>query len=140
MSSSHGFFVGPFSAIVLASVLSMQGIQAVETPKDVAATRANMMEQCKEMQEHKRQMMIDMKAQDQALSEQVVQMNSADAGQKLGHVVAIVTRMVEQRIAMHAHMAVMGDRMMGHMMQHMQMGKESLQACPMMSGSMDGKK
>lgn len=95
------------------------------------------MEQCKEMQAHKQQMMADTKAQDMALSKQVAQMNSAADDKKLGLLAALITRMAEQRIAMDAHMATMSDKRMKHMMQHMQMGKESMQGCPMMKGMDD---
>jgi hypothetical protein len=47
---------------------------------------------------------------------------------------AVVTRMVEQRTAMHARKSKMQDEMMTHMMQHMQMGKNSMSQCPMMKG------
>ena len=50
---------------------------------------------------------------------------------------AVITRMVEQRIAMDARMAKMQEEMMQHMMQHMQMGKESMSQCPMMKGMKD---
>jgi hypothetical protein len=42
--------------------------------------------------------------------------------------------MVEQRITMDARKAKMEEEMMKHMMQHMQMGKESMSQCPMMKG------
>ncbi len=45
---------------------------------------------------------------------------------------AVVTSMVEKRIAMDARMAQMQQNMMQHMMQHMQMGKDSMTQCPMM--------
>ena len=47
---------------------------------------------------------------------------------------AVVTHMVEQRIAMDARKAKMEEEMMKHMMQHMQLGKESMAKCPMMKG------
>jgi hypothetical protein len=48
--------------------------------------------------------------------------------------VAILTQIVEQRITMDARKAKMEEMMMQQMMQHMQMGKESLSQCPMMMG------
>ena len=50
---------------------------------------------------------------------------------------AVITRMVEQQTATHVRMAKMQEDMMKHMMQHMQMGKESMAQCPMMK-SMKG--
>jgi hypothetical protein len=47
---------------------------------------------------------------------------------------AVFTKMVEQRITMDARKAKMEEEMMKHMMQHMQMGKESMSQCPMMKG------
>jgi hypothetical protein len=79
-------------------------------------------------------MMADMKAQDAELTAQVAKMNSAPQDQKLDLIAAVVTRMVEQRIAMDERKAKMHDEMMQHMMQHMQMGKESMTKCPMMKG------
>ena len=134
MPSSNNIFLRPFIALTVAliCVLSTQNIQAAEPANDGIKTTGNMMEQCKEMQAHKKQMMADMKTEDTALSEQVAQMNSAADDKKLALLAALVTRMAEQRIAKNAHMAAMGDKMMKHMMQHMQMGKESMQGCPMM--------
>lgn len=136
MSTSSNIVIRPFLtlAIALACVITTQNIQAAEPMGGSAMTAGTMMEQCKEMQAHKTQMMADMKAQDTALTEQVAQMNNAADDKKLGLLAAVVTRMAEQRIAMSAHMATMSDKMMKHMMQHMEMGKESMPGCPMMKG------
>jgi hypothetical protein len=50
---------------------------------------------------------------------------------------AIVTQLVEQRATMHAEKAKMEQRMMSHMMHHMQMGKASMSECPMMKAMHD---
>jgi hypothetical protein len=136
MPAPINVFFRPFLAlaVALACVLTTQSIQAAEPANGGAMTAGTMMEQCKAMQAHKQQMMADMKAQDTALSEQVAQMNSTTDDKKLGLLAALVTRMAEQRIARDTHMAAMSDEMMKHMMQHMQMGKESMQGCPMMKG------
>jgi hypothetical protein len=49
--------------------------------------------------------------------------------------------MVEQRIARDERKAKMEEQMMKHLMQQMQIGKESMSQCPMMKGteSMDHK-
>ena len=96
-----------------------------------------MMERCQEMKEQKQKMMADMKAQDAELTEQLAKMNRAPEDKKMGLMAAVLTHMVEQRIAMDARKAKMEEEMMQHMMQHMQMGKESMSQCPMMKGMKD---
>lgn len=95
-------------------------------------TEAKMMEQCQEMKERKQKMKEDMKAQDAELTKQIAKMNHAPKDKKMDLMAAVITRMVEQRIAMDARKAKMEEEMMQHMMQHMQMGKESMSKCPMM--------
>jgi hypothetical protein len=102
-----------------------------------AMTEAKMMEGCQEMKEQKQKMAEDMKAQDDQLSAQLTQMNRAPEDQKMGLMAAVVTNMVEQRITMDARKAKMEEAMMNHMMQHMQMGKESMAQCPMMKDMKD---
>lgn len=96
-----------------------------------------MMEHCQEMKAHKEKMMAEMKAEDAALTAQVAAMNNAPENKKPGLMAAIVTTMLEQRIARDAHKAKMEEEMMKHMMQHMQ-SKEDMSACPMMK-EMDDK-
>ena len=98
---------------------------------------APMMEKCQEMKQQKQLMKDDMKAQDAQLTEQLANMNRAPEDQKTGLMAAVLTHMVEQRIAMDARKAQMEEAMMQHMMQHMQMGKESVSQCPMMKGMKD---
>ena len=95
---------------------------------------AKMKERCQEIMEQKQKMKEDMKAQDAELTEQLTKMNSAPEDKKMGLMAAILTHMVEQRIAMDARKAKMEEEMMKHMMQHMQIGKESISQCPMMKG------
>ncbi|MFZ2633611.1 MAG: hypothetical protein WA081_21355 [Desulfosalsimonadaceae bacterium] len=113
--------------------------QATEPVKGKSITDSKMMEGCQKMMEKKQEMMAEMKAQDIELAAQVKKMNSAPADKKLDLTAAVVTRMVEQRTAMHARKAEMQEEMMTHMMQHMQMGKNSMSQCPMMKG-MNGMK
>jgi vancomycin resistance protein YoaR len=96
-----------------------------------------MMECCQTMKAQKEKMMADMNAQDAALTEEVAQMNRAPDNAKMGLMATVITHMLEQRIAMEARMAKMDEAMMQHMMQHMQMGQDSMAQCPMMKG-MDG--
>ncbi len=100
-----------------------------------------MMEGCQEMKEQKQKMMADMKAQDTDLAAQVAKMNSAPAEQKVELMTAVITKMTEQHAAMNARKAKMEEEMMKHMMEHMQMGRESMSQCPMMKGmkGMDSK-
>ena len=76
----------------------------------------------------------DMKAQNAELTEHIAKMNSAPEAKKVGLMAAVITHLVEQRITMDARKAKMEEEMMKHMMQHMQMGKESMAQCPMMKG------
>jgi hypothetical protein len=100
-----------------------------------------MMQRCQAMKEQKQKMKEDMKAHDAELTEQLAKMNSAPQDKKTDLMAAVVTHMVEQRITMDARKAKMEEEMMKHMMQHMQMGKESMAQCPMMKDmkSMDDK-
>jgi flagellar biosynthesis protein FliP len=108
--------------------------QATEPVKGKSTTDSKMMEGCQEMMKKKQEMMAEMKAQDVELTAQVEMMNSAPGDKKLDLAAAVVTRMVEQRTAMHARKSEMQEEMMTHMMRHMQMGKESMSKCPMIKG------
>jgi len=92
-------------------------------------TATTMMESCQEMKQQKQDMKDDIKAQDAQLTEQLVNINRAPQDQKTGLMAAVLTQMVEQRIAM--------DTRKETMMQHMQMGKETMSQCPMMTGMKD---
>lgn len=106
--------------------------QAADPVEGKSMEEAKMMEDCQEMMEKKQKMMAEIKTQDAELTAQVASMNSAPADKKLDLIAAVVTRMVAQRTVMHERMGKMQDGMMTHMMQHMQMGKESISQCPMM--------
>lgn len=108
--------------------------QPSETSPKKMMMGGRMMERCQEMKDKKEKMMTETKAQDAELTAKVAEMNRAPADKKAGLVAAVVTRMVEQRAAMHEKMGRMQDEMMVHMMEHMQMGKESMAQCPMMKG------
>ena len=120
-------------ALALAIWSPVQG-RSAEPAEGKLVTEAKMMERCQEMMEQKQKMREDMKAQDAELTEQLTRMNSAPEDKKMGLMAAILTHMVEQRIAMDARKAKMEEEMMKHMMQHMQIGKESISQCPMMKG------
>ena len=82
-------------------------------------TEAKMMEQCQEM-----------KAHNAPLTEQITDMNCAPQDKKTDLMAAVVTHMVEQRIAVDARKGKRKEEMM----QLMQLGKESMAKCPMMKG------
>lgn len=128
------------SSFVLALALAIWfpvRVRSAEPAEGKMMTEEKMMERCQEMKAQKQKMMADMKAQDAELTAQVAKMNSAPEDKKLDLIATVITRMVEQRIAMDARMAKMQEEMMQHMMQHMQMGKESMSQCPMMKGMKD---
>jgi hypothetical protein len=121
-------------ALALAIWSPVQARSAEPAIGKMMMTETNMMERCQAMKEQKEKMMADMKAQDAELAVQVAKMNSAPENKKLDLMAAVVTQMVEQRTAMNVRKAKMDEEMMKHMMQHMQMGKESMSQCPMMKG------
>lgn len=122
-------------ALALAlAIWSSVPVQSAEPAQGKMMMEGKVMERCQAMKEQKQKMMADMKAQDAELTEQVAKMNSAPEGKKMSLMAAVVTRMVEQRITMDARKAKMEEEMMQHMMQHTQMGKESISQCPMMKG------
>ena len=121
-------------ALALAIWVPVQARSAEPAVGKMMMTETNMMERCQAMKEQKEKMMADMKAQDAELTVQVAKMNSAPENKKLDLMAAVVTQMVEQRTAMNVRKAKMDEEMMKHMMQHMQMGKESMSQCPMMKG------
>lgn len=125
------------SSLALALALAIWSpvpARSAESAEGEKMTEAKMMEQCQEMKAQKAKMKADMKAHDAQLTEQLAKMNRAPQNQKTDLMAAVVTQMVEQRIAMDARKAKMEEEMMKHMMQHMQLGKESMAKCPMMTG------
>jgi hypothetical protein len=123
--------------LIICSGLALAFVLAVWSPVQAQSAapaevkhpmEATMMERCQEMKQQKQKMMADMKAQDDQLMEQVAEMNRAPHDKKIGLMAAVLTHMAEQRIAMDARKAKMDEEMM----QHMQMGKDSMLQCPMM--------
>ena len=122
-------------ALALAlAVWSPAQAQSAEPAKAGNMTKAKMMEHCQEMKEQKQKLKEDGKAQDDRLTGQLSEMNRAPEDKKMGLMATVLTNMVEQRITMDARKAKMEEAMMKHMMEHMQMGKESMSQCPMMKG------
>ena len=125
-------------ALVLALTLcSPVQAQSAQPTEEKTPTAAAMMKRCPEMKEQKRKLKEDMKDQDAQLTEQLASMNRAPESKQMALMAGVVTHMVEQRIAMDARKAQMEEAMMKHMMQHMQMGKESMSQCPMMKSMKD---
>lgn len=79
----------------------------------------------------KQDMMAKMRAQDTELAELTAQMNAAPADQKVDLMAALITKMVEQRAGMHAHMEMMQE----NRLRCMPMDKDGKPnpKCPMMS-------
>ena len=123
--------------LVIVSPLQAMCVEATDG-KEMTMPKM-MMEQCQEMKVQKQKMADDVKAQAAELTDQIAKMNSAPADQKINLLAAVVTHMAEQRVAMDIRKAKMEEEMMKHMMQHMQMGKESMSQCPMMTGMKDMK-
>lgn len=96
----------------------------------------NMMDQCQSIMAMRQKMMSDMKAMDAEIVKLVSDMNSAPEGKKLDAMAAVVSKLADQSKAMHEQMPDMQMKMMGHMMEHMQMGKASMAQCPMMNEMM----
>ena len=133
------------SGLALALALAIRSplqAQTAEPKQAKSMMAAPMMEKCQEMKAQKQKMKEDIAAQDARLTEQLAEMNRAPEGKKIGLMAAVLTNMAEQRVAMDARKAKMEEAMMQHMMQHMQMGKESMSQCPMMTGmkGMEGMK
>lgn len=105
---------------------------SVESSKEKDMAESKMKDSCMEMKQQKQKMMEDMKAQDTELTAQLARMNSATTKEKMPLMAAVITTMVEQRMARDARKAKMEEEMMRHMMQHMQMGKDFMAQCPMM--------
>ncbi len=123
----------PSLALVLALAIWIPA--HAQSPKPAAKmTEATMMEHCQEMKEQKQKLKDDGDAQNAQITAQLSEMNSAPKDKKMNLMAAVVTHAVEQRIAMDARKAKMEDEMMMHMMEHMQMGKDSMSQCPMMKG------
>jgi hypothetical protein len=92
----------------------------------------DMSAKCKAMMANHEKMMADLKAADQRLDGLVEKMNAASGEAKVDATAAVVTEIAAQRKTMRAGMMNMHQGMMGHMMEHMQAGPESMAMCPMM--------
>ena len=133
--TNHNLVIRSSIALAMALAIGLPNLAQAAEPqaKEGKMTMdGKMMERCQQMKEQKEKMMAEMKAQDAELTTQVAAMNSAPDDKKVGLMATIVTHLVEQRAAMDEQMEKMHGEMMKHMMEHMQMGKESMSKCPMM--------
>jgi hypothetical protein len=123
-------------AAVVMSVMPGVAGQATQAPKPMAGAKAmsdsGMAAKCQAMMADKDKMMTEMKAADQRLDDLVAKMNAASGTEKAEATAVVVNEMIVQRKAMQDGMMKMQQGMMGHMMEHMQAGKDSMAKCPMM--------
>jgi hypothetical protein len=129
------------AAVVISAVPGLAA-QMPHQPQHAATAKAKpasgMAAKCQAMMAEREKMMTDMKAADQRLDDLVATMNTAPGMEKMAATASVVNEMVTQRRTMQAGMMKMQQDMMGHMMEHMQAGKDSMASCPMMKqmGSM----
>ena len=129
------------AAVVISAVPRL----AAQTPHEQHAATAkvkpasSMAAKDQAMMAEREKMMADMKAADQRLDDLVATMNTASGMEKMAATATVVTEMVAQRRTMQEGMMTMQQRMMGHMMEHMQAGTGSIAVCPMMKPTGDSK-
>jgi hypothetical protein len=92
-------------AILIAATLPLTAIPAEDTGH--TETTDQKQEQSSDTMGMKGKMMSNWKEQDAELDKLVAEMNSAPADKKLDAVAAVLTKLVEQRKAMHEHMQKM---------------------------------
>jgi hypothetical protein len=107
-------------------------ISAMPALAEQATPESGMATKCQAMMADQEKMMAEMKAADERLDNLVAKMNAESGVEKADATAAVVNEMVTQRRAMRDGMMKMEDGMMGHMMAHMQAGKDSMAKCPMM--------
>ncbi len=122
--------------LVSVSALAAQTPQTPQMPQhqmtDQMKMSPDMAKKCQAMMAEHDTMTADRKAADQKLGALVTTMNNATPSAKPDATALVVTEIVAQRQAMHAGMMKMHQGMMGHMMEHMAEGKDSMAMCPMM--------
>ena len=124
-----------WAAVVISAVPGFAAQAAPEhqhAATDKAKPASGMDAKCHAMMAEHEKMMADTKAADQKLDGLVVQMNTASGAEKTHATATVVTEIVTQRRTMRDGMMKMQHGMMGHMMEHMQAGKDSMAMCPMM--------
>jgi hypothetical protein len=127
------------AAVLMSAMPSVAG-QMPQGPPKAATAKAkpqagmatDMAARCQAMMADHEKMMTEIKAADQRLDDLVAKMNAASGTEKAGATAAVVNELVTQRRTMRDGMMKMEGGMMGHMMEHMQAGKDSMAMCPMM--------
>ena len=108
------------------------GQAATAKAKPQAGMGADMSARCQAMMADHEKMMAELKAADERLDALVSKMNAAPGTEKAVPTAAVVNEMVTQRRTMRDGMMKMEHGQMGHMMEHMQAGKDTMATCPMM--------
>jgi hypothetical protein len=106
------------SSVALALALAIWSpvhAQSLDPAEGKTMTATTMMQHCQEMKAQKRRLKEDTQVQNAQLTEQLANMNRAPEDQKTGLIAAVLTHVVEQRIAMDARKAKMDEAMMQHM-------------------------
>jgi len=93
------------ATLIVAATLPLTTIPAQDTVQ--TETTDQKQEESSETMGMKGKMMSNWKEQDAELDKLVAEMNSAPADRKLDAVAAVLTKLVEQRKAMHEHMQKM---------------------------------
>jgi TolA-binding protein len=119
-------------ALGLSVVLWFPGQARSADPVDGKAMDAKMMEHCRAMKEQHQKMQADMDSQAVQLRDQIEKMNRAPREERMELLAAVVTDMAEQQANLNSRRSKLMNGMMTHMMEHMQMGKDSMTQCPMM--------
>lgn len=133
--TNNKVLIGTSLALALAlAVWSPAQAGSDDTGDGAALTESQMAEHCNAMKAAKLKLREDVKSQDAQLSEQVAKMNLAPVDQKLGLMAALLTTIVDQKIAMDVRRAAGDDGMMHHMARHMQSGKSSMPCCSATKG------
>lgn len=118
------FVIRSAMALTLALWFPVHDARSADAAEGTMMMPGTMMACCQAMKGQKEKMMEEMKAENAELAAQVAAMNGAPEDKKLELLAAVVTRMVEQRAAMEAHM----EKMHAEMMKDMPMGKGSMPA------------
>jgi len=125
-------------AMILLLVLSVRSpadAQSAGVAAKGSAAHGTMARDCEEFMGQRRQLIDDMKAQDAELAARLAAMNDAPEESKLSLMAAMLTHMLEEQVALNVRRAAMEEKLMAHMIQHMQMERDSITACPIMMGT-----
>jgi hypothetical protein len=135
MNTKSKLLVGSGFALALAlATWSPLQAQSADSADAAKPTESQLAEHCREMKDQRLQIRADIKAQDARLTDRLAELNGAADERKVGLMAALLTSVVEQRIAMDVRRTKLDDGMMHHWMQHLQLGKDSMSKCPMCAG------